>query len=135
MKPIIVHLPEHYIKALNELVESKKYTTRASAIRAAIRDLLKNEAVWCKTTKGNMIIGNIVTEPNPNGVYLETSGENTTISNCMVYCDLCKKHAATIFYFKGDESFDKAIAQLKHAKEHQNKITIIGFCDECSTKE
>ena len=49
MKPIIVHLPEHYIKALDELVESRRYTTRASAIRAAIRDMLKTESVWCET--------------------------------------------------------------------------------------
>ena len=49
MKPIMVHLPEHYIKALDLLVQDGYYTTRASAIRAAIRDMLKLEAVWCKT--------------------------------------------------------------------------------------
>ena len=82
----------------------------------------------------NIIIGNTVTEPNPNGVYLESSGEYTVINDCSVYCDLCKKQTSTTFYFKGDELFDKFLAQLKYTKEFQNKITIIGICDECNKR-
>lgn len=43
MKPISVNVPEAYIKALDELVKAKRYPTRSSAIRSAIRTLLLDE--------------------------------------------------------------------------------------------
>jgi len=45
MRLITLHLPEPYIKALDDLVKQKKYPNRAELIRVAIRDLLTEE-VW-----------------------------------------------------------------------------------------
>jgi len=50
LRLITLHLPEHYIKALDELVEKKYYPNRAEAIRTAVRDLLTWE-VWDSKTK------------------------------------------------------------------------------------
>jgi Arc/MetJ-type ribon-helix-helix transcriptional regulator len=47
MKLITLHLPEPYIKALDQLVEAKVYPNRAEAIRVAVHDMLKVE-VWGK---------------------------------------------------------------------------------------
>lgn len=44
MKLITLHLPEPYIRALDELVNEKYYPNRAEAIRTAVRDLLSVEA-------------------------------------------------------------------------------------------
>jgi len=44
MKLITLHLPEPYIRALDELVKEKYYPNRAEAIRTAVRDLLSVEA-------------------------------------------------------------------------------------------
>jgi antitoxin ParD1/3/4 len=44
MKLITLHLPEVYIKALDDLVDRKFYPNRAEAIRTAVRDLLSVEA-------------------------------------------------------------------------------------------
>ena len=44
MKLITLHLPIHYIKALDGLVKDGYYPNRAEAIRTAVRDLLKYEA-------------------------------------------------------------------------------------------
>ena len=44
MRLITLHLPEPYIKALDQLVADKYYPNRAEAIRVAIRDLLNVEA-------------------------------------------------------------------------------------------
>ncbi len=45
MKLITIHLPEPYIKAIDQLVNERKlYSSRAEAIRAAVRDLLVDEA-------------------------------------------------------------------------------------------
>lgn len=40
MKLITLHLPEHYISELDDLVDRGFYPNRAEAIRFAIRDLL-----------------------------------------------------------------------------------------------
>ena len=45
MKLITLHLPEPYIKDLNELVDGDLYPNRAEAIRIAVRDMLVNE-LW-----------------------------------------------------------------------------------------
>jgi len=50
MKLITLHLPEHYIQTLDKLVEQRYYSSRAEAIRAAIRDMLLTEA-WGTYTK------------------------------------------------------------------------------------
>lgn len=55
MKLITLHLPEPYIKALDQLVREKYYPNRAEAIRVAIRDLLISE-VWGPESK-NMRVG------------------------------------------------------------------------------
>lgn len=47
MKLITLYLPEPYIEALDELVDTKYYPNRAEAIRVAIRDMLTIEA-WEK---------------------------------------------------------------------------------------
>lgn len=47
MKLVTLYLPEAYIKALDWLVDKKYYSSRAEAIRVAIRDLL-NKEVWSK---------------------------------------------------------------------------------------
>ena len=47
MKLITIHLPEPYLKDLDELVKEDLYPNRAEAIRIAIRDMLMNE-VWGK---------------------------------------------------------------------------------------
>jgi Arc/MetJ-type ribon-helix-helix transcriptional regulator len=45
MKLITLHLPETYIKALEQLVDERYYPNRAEAIRVAIRDLITDE-LW-----------------------------------------------------------------------------------------
>ncbi|RLF16331.1 MAG: transcriptional regulator [Thermoprotei archaeon] len=45
LKIITVHLPEGYIKGLDQLVEAKLYPNRSEAIRVAVRDLLRKE-LW-----------------------------------------------------------------------------------------
>jgi Arc/MetJ-type ribon-helix-helix transcriptional regulator len=40
MKLTTLHLPERYIKALDQLVADKMFANRADAIRLSIRDLL-----------------------------------------------------------------------------------------------
>ena len=47
MKLITLHLPDTYIRDLDELVNGRYYPNRAEAIRIAIRDLL-NDEVWRK---------------------------------------------------------------------------------------
>ena len=48
-KPLLTHLPQRYFEDLDMLVEKKLYADRNSAIRTAVRDLLRDE-VWCKQT-------------------------------------------------------------------------------------
>jgi len=45
MKLVTVKLPEALIDGLDELVRSGMYPSRSSAIRAAVRDMLKRE-LW-----------------------------------------------------------------------------------------
>lgn len=45
MKIVPVKLPEGVVRGLDELVKQKMYPSRSSAIRAAVRDLLKSE-LW-----------------------------------------------------------------------------------------
>lgn len=47
LKLITIHLPELYIKDLDELVGENYYPNRAEAIRLAVRDLLVAE-LWEK---------------------------------------------------------------------------------------
>jgi len=47
--PLLIHLPQRYFEDLDMLVEKKLYADRNSAIRTAVRDLLRDE-VWCKQT-------------------------------------------------------------------------------------
>ncbi len=47
MKLITIHLPELYIKDLDELVDDNYYPNRAEAIRVAVRDMLVTE-LWEK---------------------------------------------------------------------------------------
>ena len=47
MKLITVHMPEPYLKAMDQLVKEKYYPNRAELIRTAVRDLLSLEA-WSK---------------------------------------------------------------------------------------
>lgn len=51
MRLITLHLPEPYIRALDQLVKEKFYPNRAEAIRVAIRDLLAAE-VWGRRANG-----------------------------------------------------------------------------------
>lgn len=43
MKLITCHLPEAYLKGIEELVNQNMYPNRSEVIRVAIRDLLKGE--------------------------------------------------------------------------------------------
>jgi len=43
VKLITVHVPEVYIRGIEELVNSNVYPNRSEVIRVAIRDLLKSE--------------------------------------------------------------------------------------------
>jgi len=52
MRLITLYLPELYIKALDRLVNEKKYPNRAEAIRVAVRDLLNVEAWGVENEKG-----------------------------------------------------------------------------------
>ena len=47
MKLITIHMPEPYIRDLDELVGDNFYPNRAEAIRAAVRDMLVSE-LWEK---------------------------------------------------------------------------------------
>jgi Arc/MetJ-type ribon-helix-helix transcriptional regulator len=47
LKLITIHLPETYIKDLDELVDTNYYPNRAEAIRLAVRDMLVAE-LWEK---------------------------------------------------------------------------------------
>jgi Arc/MetJ-type ribon-helix-helix transcriptional regulator len=47
LKLITLHLPESYLKDLDELVGENFYPNRAEAIRVAVRDMIANE-VWEK---------------------------------------------------------------------------------------
>lgn len=51
MKLITLHLPEPYIRALDQLVTEQFYPNRAEAIREAIRDMLTTE-VWERKKNG-----------------------------------------------------------------------------------
>ena len=46
MKPFMVHLPEAYVKRLDALVEERYYSSRAEAIRHAVRNLLKEHEAF-----------------------------------------------------------------------------------------
>ncbi|MBD3212770.1 MAG: ribbon-helix-helix protein, CopG family [Candidatus Lokiarchaeota archaeon] len=43
MKLVTCHIPEQYIKGIEELVDANYYPNRSEVIRVAIRDLLKTE--------------------------------------------------------------------------------------------
>ena len=45
LKLMTVHLPEFYIKGLEELVRRGRYPNKSEAIRVAVRDLLARE-LW-----------------------------------------------------------------------------------------
>jgi Arc/MetJ-type ribon-helix-helix transcriptional regulator len=47
MKLVTVLLPEAYLEGLDELVRSSMYPSRSSAIRSAVRDMLKKE-LWTR---------------------------------------------------------------------------------------
>jgi len=47
VKLITIHLPEPYIRDLDELVKEDLYPNRAEAIRTAVRDMLISE-IWEK---------------------------------------------------------------------------------------
>ena len=44
MKLITVHMPEPYLRAMDQLVKEKYYPNRSELIRTAVRDLLTVEA-------------------------------------------------------------------------------------------
>ena len=43
MKLVSVNLPDAYIDSLDELVDCGYYPNKSEAIRAAVRDMIKNE--------------------------------------------------------------------------------------------
>jgi len=44
MKLITLHIPEHYLQAIDQLIQDGYYPNRAECIRSAVRDLLSWEA-------------------------------------------------------------------------------------------
>ena len=52
LKMVTLHLPREYIKTLDDLVAQGWYSSRSSAIRTAVRDLLRAETTWkCPVTE------------------------------------------------------------------------------------
>jgi Arc/MetJ-type ribon-helix-helix transcriptional regulator len=51
MKLITLHLPETYLRDLDELVSENYYPNRAEAIRVAVRDLIAEE-LWERRRSG-----------------------------------------------------------------------------------
>lgn len=51
MRLITVKVPEVYVKGIDDLVRSGRYSNRSEAIRAAIRELLKRE-LWTSVYRG-----------------------------------------------------------------------------------
>jgi len=47
VKLVTVLLPEAYLEGLDELVRANMYPSRSSAIRSAVRDMLKKE-LWAR---------------------------------------------------------------------------------------
>ena len=45
MRLITVKLPEALVEGIDELVRARMYPSRSAVVRAAVRDLLKNE-LW-----------------------------------------------------------------------------------------
>jgi Arc/MetJ-type ribon-helix-helix transcriptional regulator len=50
LKLVTVLLPEAYLEGLDELVRANMYPSRSSAIRSAVRDMLKKE-LWAREEK------------------------------------------------------------------------------------
>ncbi|MGB9134575.1 MAG: ribbon-helix-helix domain-containing protein [Candidatus Bathyarchaeia archaeon] len=50
LKLVTVLLPEAYLEGLDELVRANMYPSRSSAIRSAVRDMLKKE-LWTREEK------------------------------------------------------------------------------------
>jgi Arc/MetJ-type ribon-helix-helix transcriptional regulator len=51
VKLITLHLPESYLRDLDELVSENYYPNRAEAIRVAVRDLISDE-LWERRRAG-----------------------------------------------------------------------------------
>lgn len=54
LRILTVHLPEAYIRGLDELVSRRLYPNRSEAIRVAVRDLLKAE-LWREGSAGRAV--------------------------------------------------------------------------------
>jgi Arc/MetJ-type ribon-helix-helix transcriptional regulator len=52
MKSVTIHVPEVYLRDIDQLVNSNYYPNRAEVIRVAIRDLISSE-VWSKIKASN----------------------------------------------------------------------------------
>jgi len=52
MKSVTIHVPEVYLRDIDQLVNSNYYLNRAEVIRVAIRDLISSE-VWSKIKASN----------------------------------------------------------------------------------
>lgn len=44
MRPVVVNLPELYIRVIDSLVQKKLYPCRSEAIRMAVRDFIVSES-------------------------------------------------------------------------------------------
>ncbi|MEM1873312.1 MAG: ribbon-helix-helix domain-containing protein [Acidilobaceae archaeon] len=51
MRLVTVKVPEVYVRGIDDLVRSGRYSNRSEAIRAAIRELLKRE-LWTSVYHG-----------------------------------------------------------------------------------
>jgi len=56
MKLVTALLPEAYLEGLDDLVRSNMYPNRSSAIRCAVRDMLKQE-LWGSKSPGKTSSG------------------------------------------------------------------------------
>jgi Arc/MetJ-type ribon-helix-helix transcriptional regulator len=50
MKLLTVKLPEALVEGMDELIKAGMYSSRSAVMRAAVRDLLKNE-LWQKQAR------------------------------------------------------------------------------------
>ncbi|MEN3048315.1 MAG: ribbon-helix-helix domain-containing protein [Candidatus Caldarchaeales archaeon] len=46
MRVVAVHMPDAYLEAIDSLVEAGRYMNRSEAIRMAVRDFIKAEAMF-----------------------------------------------------------------------------------------
>jgi antitoxin ParD1/3/4 len=66
MKMITVYIPEKYIESMDLMVLEERFPNRSEAIRAAVRDLIRNEYLLNKAIEKNKMKQKIVNSTQIN---------------------------------------------------------------------